>query len=151
MNIYTAIMKAADHIERHPSQFKFAQLGIPPRSDCGTPGCALGWIGFFAGKRGGLLGPVCRNEATSPARQLALTPDGPLLPMELTQKEFYERMNEAVGGGWSGDAAICSAGLRLYAAKYHAPTKPVQQPPDWQAMAAIQTVAADVRSQEVAS
>ena len=44
--VYEAIMLAADHIERNPADFNFMSIGIP---DCGTPGCALGWIGSFGG------------------------------------------------------------------------------------------------------
>jgi hypothetical protein len=47
MNIYNAIMKAADQVETHPESFDFWVNDIPER--CGSPGCALGWIGFYLG------------------------------------------------------------------------------------------------------
>lgn len=48
MNIRTAILSAADSIEKHPKLFDFDTMGIPD-SDFGTPGCALGWIAFHLG------------------------------------------------------------------------------------------------------
>jgi hypothetical protein len=38
----------------------------------------------------------------------------------LSTREFYDRMT-ALAWGWIFDAARCAIGLRLYAAKYHAP------------------------------
>lgn len=142
MNIYTAIMKAADWIESHPSEFKFFSISVPDAPGCGTPGCAIGWIGTFAGNRKGFTRVY--SEILGVGSDI----------------EFYSRMDKlsAPGAGycdgttqWRHQASECGRVLRLYAAKYHAPAKPAQQPPDWQAMAAVQTVAADVRSQEVAS
>jgi len=46
MNIYDAIMKAADTIEQHPDWYDFDKNTKP---DCGTPGCMLGWIGHYSG------------------------------------------------------------------------------------------------------
>ena len=46
MNIYNAILKAADHIERNPHLYDFYRSNVP---NCGTPGCMLGWIGHFMG------------------------------------------------------------------------------------------------------
>lgn len=44
MDIRTAILKAADHIERNPETYSFHSNDKP---DCGTPGCMLGWVGVF--------------------------------------------------------------------------------------------------------
>ena len=49
MNVREAILAAADHIETYPKKFSFASVEVPSRRSCGTPGCALGWIGHFAG------------------------------------------------------------------------------------------------------
>lgn len=136
LNIYDAIMKAADHIERHPKLFNFAEVWVP---DCGTPGCALGWIGHFAGvKHDGY--PQALSEIHVPR---ALT---------CASWDFYARLESLTGGPrWRNDAAICARGLRLYAAQYHSDekAKPITAP-DWQAMASKWTVGDDVRSQEVA-
>ena len=48
MNIRTAILKAADSIEQNPHLFSFKSLAIPNK-DCGTPGCAIGWIAYHSG------------------------------------------------------------------------------------------------------
>ena len=47
MNIRKAILKAADSIEKHEDQYRFGSIDIP--DGCGTPGCALGWIGHHLG------------------------------------------------------------------------------------------------------
>lgn len=44
--IRQAILQAADHIEKNPCDFNFYSVDKP---ECGTPGCALGWIGVFMG------------------------------------------------------------------------------------------------------
>jgi hypothetical protein len=44
--IRAAILKAADTIERDGDLWNFGEVLVP---DCGTPGCALGWIGFHLG------------------------------------------------------------------------------------------------------
>jgi hypothetical protein len=111
-NIYTAIMKAADHIERHPRDFDFSVGDIP--SECGTPGCALGWIGHFAGKSGTFM-DVCECLG---------------LVEPIADKQFYRRMDAVVYAlpyhdDWYRSAKRCAHVLRLYAAKYHAPAKPV--------------------------
>lgn len=134
MNIYTAIMKAADQIERNPHTFDFVQGRRPNREgNCGTPSCALGWVGFFAQSKEQYWTGVCQE----------------LFGMD--PMDWYDFLSKEAGSfnSWTSSPQECARVLRLYAAKHHA--KPVQRTPDWQAMAAIQTVAADVRSQEVAS
>lgn len=145
-DIYDAIMKAADHIERNPKEFDFWNNFVP--GSCGTPGCALGWIGYFLGirQRSDSQYDVTRAIGTGPT-------------------EFYSRMTELVGSNlWKGIdkqylgvprsevAAACGRGLRLYAEKYHGEEKPkAVTPPDWNAIAAKWTIGDDVRSQEVAA
>jgi hypothetical protein len=131
MNVYEAILKAADHIETNPKLFNYSENRIP---DCGTPGCALGWIGHFLGLKG---------DYETVLQQMGLH--------HLT--EFSADRMDVVGGVmsfWRHNAQACAKTLRLYAQEYHAPTK-VASPPDWNAMAAKWTVGDDVRSQEVAA
>lgn len=126
-SLYTAIMKAADHIERYPQAFDFGEISVPPV--CGTPGCALGWIGHFAELPvASPLRLVAHYDPTSRWR-----PDEamPLMGV-LTQDEFYDRM-DAFCVDWRHDATNCANALRLYAEKYHGHEKP--QVPDWLALA----------------
>lgn len=129
MNVYEAIMKAADHIEKNPGDFDFGNFRVP---GCGTPGCALGWIGVYAGiGAGASVHHVVEKQL-------------------LRNGDFYENMRGLIGGGWHDDAKQCARGLRLYAERYHAHEKPKPTPPDWNAMASTWTVGYDVRSQELA-
>ena len=48
MNIRQALLKAADSIEQHPKLFSFHSCELP--NECGTPGCALGWLAVHLGK-----------------------------------------------------------------------------------------------------
>jgi hypothetical protein len=106
MNVYEAIMRAGDHIERHPDLFKFSRFCIPKR---GSPGCALGWIGHFAGMEAAYTGAGMRV----PKEVLGLDGD----------TTFYQLMGKlSGGGGWRYDAEICARTLRAYAAKHHKPT-----------------------------
>ena len=103
MEIRDAILKAADHIERNPGLFSFIASHIP--SDCGTPGCAVGWINYFGGharRAGGVI-----NSS----------------PLGVDETSFYHRMNR-LGFGWMHAAASAAQGLRAYADKYHPAAKP---------------------------
>jgi hypothetical protein len=97
MNTREAILKAADHIERNPHLFRFSRTEIP---DCGTPGCALGWIGFFMGIEVG---------ACILSTQPAIASD----------RDFYDRMTALTDPFWIVSSETCAKGLRLYANKYH--------------------------------
>jgi len=113
VNVYNAIMRAADHIENHPNEFNFSSVWIPGTDDersCGTPGCALGWIGHFAGVKG-------LSEIEMPWR---LGFDGLWLD---AVRNFYARM-DALNRRWRRDSIACSGALRLYAEKYHSNEKP---------------------------
>lgn len=114
MDIRQAILKAADWIELHPEEFDFRETEVPA---CGTPGCALGWIGTFAGcERGSSID----MPPGSPTKLLGLN----------SQLRFYERMDAFFGGGayantesrWRHNPMQCARGLRLYADKYHPAT-----------------------------
>jgi hypothetical protein len=121
MNIYQAIMKAADRIEQYPQEFNFGSIGVP--NECGTPGCALGWIGFYADVTPGIVGfsTAAREILRLPATRYDGAIEG---APEFT---FYKRMDELTGGttAWRNSAPRCARGLRLYAAKYHADDKPI--------------------------
>jgi len=49
VNIYDAIMKAADTIEKTPHLYNFQAIRV---HDCNTPQCMLGWIGHYLGMEG---------------------------------------------------------------------------------------------------
>jgi hypothetical protein len=144
MNIYNAILAAADHIERHPDMFRFSSITIP--DGCGTPGCAIGWIAYFYGMHEhegfDCIAVFCRGPEEKTHEWITNTP-----PMPISTRTFYIRMDE-FGGPWIRDARLRARNMRLYANKYHAPAKPVS-PPDWNAISAKWTVGDDVRSQEV--
>jgi len=148
MNMYKAILQAADFIEGHPSQFKFSSVSTPRHPGCGTPGCALGWIGHFAGFSAG-EDWIPYDVAT---KAMGLRPEPAYSGGTLFKEafHFYRRMDELGGNMWRYRAVDCARALRLYAEKYHALAKPVS-PPDWNAIAAKWTVGDDVCSQEVAA
>lgn len=115
MNAYEATMKAADHIERNPQLFNFSCAIVP---DCGTPGCALGWIGYFMGIEGG-------RSIGNAIDKLGMSDHG---------KQFYDRMWWVTGKNecWRDSPQMVAEKLRLYAAKY---LKPEATTPDWLAIA----------------
>src|ERR1700760_2850261 len=91
MDTYQAILRAADHIDRQPQLFDFERTRIP--GNCRTPACALGWIGFFAGRTQArirvMLGFSFRHRGIA-----IVTLDGgsdPVIPA--TAREFYARMD----------------------------------------------------------
>lgn len=100
LNAYDAIMAAADHIEKNPALFRFAVSDTPRH--CGSPGCALGWIGYF-----GSLGKDSHKVGIG-----LLGGDG--------EMKFYNWMNAKSTGlaPWTRDAAVCAKGMRLFAEEY---------------------------------
>ena len=107
MTPYEATHAAADHIEQNPELFNFHRIRVP---DCGAPGCALGWIGAFAG--------------IAPGESIARTEEF----LQTSDKSFYRRMNGLVSEKlWQRNPRICAKGLRLYAEKYLASDKSPEQ------------------------
>jgi hypothetical protein len=131
MNIRDAILKAADHIEQNPRQFNFGSIKIPRKSDCGTPGCALGWIGFFGG--------LTWKESDYDSEWCVLRASNELLGHDdqmHSSSVFYDKMGALVSG-WKDSAPRCAAALRLYADKYHPADQPTVEVGSWKELAAI--------------
>ena len=124
MNIYNAILAAADHIERNPEEFSFGSI-IIPKEPCGSPGCALGWIGHFADAarpHSRSISCVAANDIYDEKMRRLLRLENPLLG--ITHGEFYARMDALAGSyDWRREAPTCARALRLYAKKYHAPAR----------------------------
>jgi len=116
MEIREAILKAADWIQRYPSDFKYMENEIP---DCGMPGCAIGWIGHFLGVK----------------RRNGFDIDNVMKIMGLKYLHEFSRHRMDVLCGWESNwrnnADACAAGMRLYADKYH--PAPVSTP-NWEAI-----------------
>ena len=93
MNAYEATLATAELFEREPKMFDFSRFVVP---GCGTPGCALGYIGYFMGQTGCISG-----ENT----------------IGVDSGEFYYRMRP-LAPNWIIDASLCAKALRLYAEKY---------------------------------
>lgn len=121
MNIRRAIFRAAKHIEKYPRRWQYMSITVP--KGCGTPACALGWIGYFAGLQGQSLDDVARAmglRRTKHPRNLV----EPGLP----QWTFYQRINRLVGKPsifdtgphlMSAEPREVATLLRQYADKYH--------------------------------
>ena len=113
MNIRTATLKAADSIEQNPDNYLFMSNQKP---DCGTPGCALGWVGFHLG--------VAENENGCSLYHLVVADVlGFIAPPDTfvyADRPFYGRMDDINNSiEWRHSAKKCAAALRLYADKYH--------------------------------
>ena len=109
MNIRQAILKAADSIEQNPTLFNFTSIQTPS-ADCGTPGCALGWIGFHL--------EVANVWWKSPKFYRLLGLRSGTENVDDADQHFYDRMDE-LQRVWGHDANVCALTLRLYANKYH--------------------------------
>lgn len=124
MEIYNAIMAASDQIEQRPESFDFHSMSVP--NNCGTPGCALGWIGVFLQVRKHPYRSEDYSNLNEIGHRMGIAGDDP-------DAEFYCRMDELMGlprlglrerwgyGPWSDNSRACASTLRRYAAKYHAP------------------------------
>ena len=104
MEIREAILRAADSIEANLDLFDYYSTEYP-KPDCGTPGCALGWIAFYDGARKGEVASYHGHE---------------ILGVRCSS-DFYRRMTELAGDHkkWSKSAKGCAKTLRAYADKYH--------------------------------
>jgi len=114
MNIRQAILKAADSIETQPDLFDFHSVAVP---ECGTPGCAIGWIVAHSGVevpytegRHGRARYWSRNHK-----------DRELLGLD-DSGVFYDRMNSFGNTYWQEKAQTTATALRLYADKFHPET-----------------------------
>ena len=106
MNAFEAINKAASFIESTPEQFDF--MAYRPRS-CKSPGCALGWIAYFAKAKTTRDGA---HHDALPVLGLSADIDGAM--------QFYHEMDDlAQERSWRRDAAECARILRKYAEKHH--------------------------------
>jgi hypothetical protein len=128
-NVYSAIMKAADHIERHPDQFVFLTPWVPTNY-IDDVGCALGWIGAFAGmpeKNPQTQQWNSHHEVAADVLDLDRTERDVLRigsggPSVSGSEIFYARLNRFVGSSqWRRDAQLCATALRCYAERYHKP------------------------------
>lgn len=146
MQIRDAILAAASHIERNPGRFKFDEIAVPERDahECGAPGCAIGWVAHFTGlefpRTGGGLCPHHKPQI------MRVHDDSNVCSRVFGcgHDELYSRL-DALDIGWMHAASACARALRLYADKYHLAPAPIL--PDWNAMAAVQSVGADVPDQ----
>ena len=105
--VYEAIMLAADHIEKNPSEFSYVSGTTPSGPGCGTPGCAIGWTIHFMGETHHHFDYFAKESLLAGGYQCA----------------FYKKMY-ALEIDWTLDATICSAALRKYADKYLGHEKP---------------------------
>jgi hypothetical protein len=109
-----AILKAADHIEKHPELYDFFKHDIPAD---GQRGCLLGWIGRFAGMPAEVYGAASRNPLEFAARKVGFH----------DSTSFYGRMHMhghagsswQQGTGWAYNAEDAANALRSLA-KDHA-------------------------------
>ena len=123
MQIREAILKAADQIEAHPYDFMFSSVCIP-EDNCGSPGCALGWIAFFLGAELPAFPGHQEWDVVRATVALGIPSHGHV------DCEFYRRLDSFLSG-WRENADLCALALRLYADKYH----PAIKTPNWEALA----------------
>lgn len=126
---HQAFMLAADHIEGNPKEFNFASRRQPSALDCGTPGCALGWIGYFMHTDpkpvvidDRLYSYFDYNQIGERCGFVRASWVGLTRPEDF-EEVFYGRMDElhANRGGldWRESAQVCADMLRKYAETYH--------------------------------
>lgn len=135
MTPYQAVMAAADHIETNPKEFDFSTYTQPKAPNCGTPGCALGWIATFGKVPSENFFPTSAVGCWDRLELSRFMRDS-----EFDERSFYKRMNALAPAlknnnryehcwqaqfVWTQDPKVCADTLRKYAQKYLAP---VEQP-----------------------
>lgn len=106
MNIRTAILKAAEHIEKHPESYSFHRCSVPSAMTGETTACAIGWIAYFAdvGQQGRYVCSAC--EAV----------------LGTTDWKFYEKLrllSDSEDCSYTHDHEVCARTLRRYADEFH--------------------------------
>jgi len=103
MNIRQAILLAADSIEQHPQLFHYSSTMIP-NPECGTSGCALGWIAHHLG-------------VSSKKR---LCNSGIYDALGIEDDVCFDHLRKFAGSGhWKRSAKVCAKALRQYANHYY--------------------------------
>jgi hypothetical protein len=141
LNIREAILKTADLFERNPASYSFFANRKPA---CGSQGCMMGWIGWHLG--------VEESSQYTYMDDLKnrLGFDYCDIGNAIRDKRGVMEHVQWVGlMAFHKDAVAAAGVLRLFADERFpiAPAKRIQQPPDWQAMAATQTVGTDAISE----
>lgn len=132
IDFYTAFMRAADHIESNPGSFAFFETFIP-HEECGTIGCALGWVGFYANladdpdlkkRTSEFLQAIVLNHPRA-GHDVFVSVIPPLWGNE--EGSFYREITRFAGGPWMSNAKACAQALRAYAEHHF--TKPSAKDP----------------------
>lgn len=90
------ILRTAAFLEAHPQKYDFNNVCIP---ECGSRGCLLGWIGFFAQVESG-------RSIQAACRAIGF----------YDSWDFYKAMDEAAGTKcWFMDVDAAVRGLRVLA------------------------------------
>lgn len=122
---YDACMLAADQIEKHPDGYSFASVKIPWGRDCGSPGCALGWIGCFLGltSRMGLF-----DDRANDTHCIMRTEE----VIGIGSIDFYRWMDRQPAiPRWRWNPQQCAAGLRLFAKQFETAQPVESSVTDW--------------------
>jgi len=102
LSMRNAILAAADHIEKKPRSYDFGSVDIPATPECGTSGCALGWIHTFSHIQG-----IGKARDTIDAGVL----------FGISDSEFYNRMS-GFSEDWRSSSKEAAYALRQYADRY---------------------------------
>lgn len=97
--LHAAFLDASDYIEAHPEEFNFMSTAMP--HPCKTPGCAIGWVAYFAGEEATKIG-------TWTSFRWGFD----------NEEDFYAAMYELTEGDWTSSAPLCAQGMRAYAREY---------------------------------
>lgn len=104
--IRTAILRAADHIARNPNDFNWKSVHV---GGCGTPACAVGWIGAFLG-----IPATGKYPNGAPYKENIETV---AKAVGVHNMDFYRRMR-GIDKDWRTEHARIAPALRAYADKY---------------------------------
>lgn len=114
-----AILRAAEQIEKHPDTFNF-YAGNIPRETSGPlgVGCALAWVGHYAGMSGS-YDEVAREMGVPKIKVPGFVPKHLERDWETPHAQFYLHMRKLGDGMWYFSAQKCARGLRRYADKFY--------------------------------
>lgn len=108
VTVKDAIYRAANFIESNQNQYDFFNTIKP--NDCGSPGCVLGWIGYFYGTEEKVAGEI--------AKEMFPNFNHPVPEMLFYDELSKIRRSLGLDQAWQKDANIAAQCLREYANRY---------------------------------
>ena len=107
-----AVLLAAEQIEREPESYEFL-ASSKPNPKCGSPGCVLGWIGYYMDLPVEMINNILwfKGGLDAVAQSIGVDSEGDFYDL----MEDATRSEELAGLSWRDYPEVAVKALRLFA------------------------------------